>query len=120
MYLHQCDDAILQIREAIATDPSFPSARMGLWGAHYRKGMHEDALEEAGKFVAALGDHEGEDALRRGYAEGGYSRAMHLGAEILAKRSRRCHVPGAHCTIVCPRGRERSSDGMAAKGLRTA
>jgi len=94
VYLHQCDDAILQFREVIATDPSFPSARMGLWGAHYRKGMHEDALEEAGKFFAALGDHEVEDALRRGYAEGGYSRAMHLGAEILAKRSRRCHVPG--------------------------
>lgn len=70
MYLHQCDGAILQFREAIATGPSFPSARMGLWGAHYRKGMREDALEEAGKFLAALGDHEVEDALRHGYAEG--------------------------------------------------
>jgi TolB-like protein/Tfp pilus assembly protein PilF len=94
VYLHQCDDAILRLREALAADPSFPSARMGLWGAHYRKGMHEDALTEAGKFFAALGDHETEDALRRGYSEGGYSRAMHLGAEMLAKRSRRCHVPG--------------------------
>jgi TolB-like protein/Tfp pilus assembly protein PilF len=94
VYLHQCDDAILHFREALAADPSFPSARMGLWGAHYRKGMHEDALAEAGKFFAVLGDHEVEDALRRGYAEGGYSRAMYFGAEMLAKRSRRCHVPG--------------------------
>ena len=94
VYLHQCDDAILHFREALAADPSFSSARMGLWGAHYRKGMHEDALAEARKFFAVLGDREVEDALRRGYAEGGYSRAMHFGAEMLAKRSRRCHVPG--------------------------
>jgi hypothetical protein len=56
--------------------------------------MSEDALVEAGEFFAVLGDHEAEDALRRGYAEGGYSRAMHFGAEVLAKRFRRCHVPG--------------------------
>jgi len=93
VYLHQCDDAILQLREAMAAEPSFPSARMGLWGAHYRKGMPEDALAEAGKFFAALGDQEVDDALRRGHAEGGYSRAMHLGADILVKRSGRCHVP---------------------------
>jgi len=94
VYLRQCDDAILHFREALAADPGFSSAHMGLWGALYRKGMLEDALAEAGKFFAVLGDHEAEDALRRGYAEGGYSRAMHFGAEMLAKRSRRCHVPG--------------------------
>jgi len=94
VYLHQCDDAILHFREALAADPGFSSAHMGLWGALYRKGMHEDALAEAGKFFAVLGDHEVENALRRGYAEGGYSRAMHFGAEMLAKRSRQCHVPG--------------------------
>jgi len=94
VYLHQCDDAILQFHEALAADAGFPSARMGLWGAHYRKGMYEDALAEAAKFFAVLGDHEVEDALRRGYAEGGYSKAMHFGAEILATRSGRRYVPG--------------------------
>lgn len=93
VYLHQCDDAISHLREALAADSSFSSAHMGLWGALYRKGMPEDALAEARKFFAVLGDHEVEDALRRGDAEGGYRRAMHFGAEVLAKRSRRCHVP---------------------------
>jgi len=74
-------------------DPGFASARMGLWGAYYRKGMHADALAEAGKFFGVLGDHELEDALRR-YTPGGYSRAMRFGAEVLAKRSARCHLPG--------------------------
>ena len=40
-----------------------------------------------------LHDHEVEEALTRGYSEGGYARAMHLGAEVLAARSRRTHVP---------------------------
>jgi TolB-like protein/Tfp pilus assembly protein PilF len=93
VYLHQCDDAISHFREALGADPSFSSAHMGLWGAFCRKGMPEDALVEAREFFAVLGDHEVEDALRRGYAEGGYSRAMHLGAEMLAERSRNCHVP---------------------------
>ena len=48
---------------------------------------------EARRFFAAVGDHEVEDALRRGSAEWGYTRAMHLGAEVLAARSGRCHVP---------------------------
>jgi len=94
VYLRQCDDAILQFREALAADSSFSSAHMGLWGALYRKGMREEALAEAAKFFAVLGDYDAEDALRRGYAEGGYSRAMHFGAEMLATRSGRCHVPG--------------------------
>jgi tetratricopeptide (TPR) repeat protein len=93
VYLDQCDDAILQFRESLAADPNFPSARMGLWGAYYRKGMHEDALAEAGKFFAVLGDHEVSESLRRGYAEGGYSTAMQFAAEILVKRSGRCYVP---------------------------
>ena len=55
--------------------------------------MWEEALAQARKFFAVLGDGEVEDALTRGYAEGGYARAMHLGAEMLATRSRHSHVP---------------------------
>ena len=67
---------------------------MGRWGAYYTKGMRREALAEAQKFFAVLGDREVEDALTRGYVEGGYARAMHLGAEVLVARSRRSHVPG--------------------------
>ena len=94
VYLDQCDDAILQFRESLAADPGFPSAHLGLWGAYYRKRMDEEALEEAVRFFAALGDDEVRESLRRGCTEGSYSRAMQLGAEILVKRSRSCHVPG--------------------------
>jgi len=67
---------------------------MGLWGALYKMGRHKEALAEAKKFFAVLGDHEVEDALSRGYAAGGYTQAMHLAAEVLATRSTRTHVPG--------------------------
>jgi TolB-like protein/Tfp pilus assembly protein PilF len=93
VYLRQCDKAIAQLRQALSADPGFSSAHMGLWGAFYRLGMLEEALTAAGAFFAVLDDHEIENALRRGYAEAGYRRAMHLAAELLAERSTRCHVP---------------------------
>jgi TolB-like protein/DNA-binding winged helix-turn-helix (wHTH) protein len=94
VYLHRLDEAVTQFRKVLATVPNFSSAHMGLWGAYYKKGMYREAFEEARTFFAVLGDHEVEDALTRGYATGGYTRAMHLGAEVLAARSRRSHVPG--------------------------
>ncbi|MGD0667782.1 MAG: winged helix-turn-helix domain-containing protein [Bryobacteraceae bacterium] len=94
VYLHRCDEAISQLVKALAVEPGFSSAHMGLWGAFYRKGMLREALAEARKFFAALGDREVEDALLRGCAEGDYAGAMRLGAEVLAARSNRSHVPG--------------------------
>lgn len=63
--------------------------------------MQGEALSQAQKFFAVLHDHEVEEALTRGYSEGGYARAMHLGADVLAARSQRTHVPAvriARCT----------------------
>jgi TolB-like protein len=93
VYARRYDEAIAQVRKVLSTAPDFSSAHMGLWGAFYKKSMHERAVAEARKFFAVLGDSEVEDALKRGYAEGGYARAMHLGAEVLAARSTRTHVP---------------------------
>jgi TolB-like protein/DNA-binding winged helix-turn-helix (wHTH) protein/Tfp pilus assembly protein PilF len=94
VYLHRFDEAIAQFHKVLATVPHFSSAHMGLWGAFYKEGMNQEAFEEARKFFAALGDHEVVGALTRGYAAGGYTRAMHLGAEVLAARSKQNHVPG--------------------------
>jgi hypothetical protein len=55
--------------------------------------MHEEALVEATKFFARLGDSEVADALTGGYAENGYSGAMRLAAEKLAARSVLAYVP---------------------------
>ena len=93
VYVQRYDEAIAQLTKALATEPDFSSAHMGLWGAYYKKGMNDEALAEAIKFFVVLHDHEVADALTRGYAEGGYARAMHLGAEVLATRSKRTHVP---------------------------
>src|SRR5664279_3837635 len=87
------DEAIAQFRKVLEIAPDFSSAHMGLWGAYYKKGMTDEALAEARKFFSVLHDHEVEEALVRGYAEGGYARAMHLGADVLAARSQRTHVP---------------------------
>ncbi|HVO60991.1 MAG TPA: winged helix-turn-helix domain-containing protein [Terriglobales bacterium] len=93
VYLGRYDEAITKLQKVLATEPDFSSAHMGLWGAYYKKGMYAEALAEARKFFAVLGYHEVEEALRRGYAVGGYTRAMHMGAEALAARSRRTYVP---------------------------
>ena len=93
VYVQRYDEAIVQLGKALATEPDFSSAHMGLWGAYYKKGMNDEALAEAVKFFVVLHDHEVADALTRGYAEGGYARAMHLGAAVLAARSKRTHVP---------------------------
>lgn len=93
IYVGRYDEAIAQLRKVLDTEPDFSSAHMGLWGAYYKKGMYAEALAEARKFFGVLHDQEVEDALVRGQAEGGYARSMHLGAEVLATRSRRMHVP---------------------------
>jgi len=93
VYLGRNDEAIAQLSKVLAANPEFSSAHLGLWGAYYKKGMYGEALQEARKFFAVLGDHEVESALSRGYASHNYARAMHLGAEVLAARSRHSYVP---------------------------
>ena len=93
VYLHKYDEAIAQLRKVLRTEPNFASAHLGLWGAFYRNRMHEEALVEAKKFFARLGDSEVAEALMCGYAESGYSGAMRLAAEKLAARSVQTYVP---------------------------
>lgn len=93
VYLQRYDEAIAQFRKVLATEPDFSSAHMGLWGAVYKKGLNEEALAEARKFFSVLHDGEVEEALTRGYSDGGYVGAMRRGADVLAARSLQSHVP---------------------------
>ena len=93
IYMQRYDEAIAQLSKVLATEPDFSSAHMGLWGAYYKKGMYDEAMAEAIKFFVVLHDGEVADVLTHGYTEGGYTRAMHLGAEVLAGHSKRSHVP---------------------------
>jgi hypothetical protein len=67
---------------------------MGLWGAYFKKGMDNEALEEAEKFFGVLGDQEVVASLKRGSGEGNYRLAMKRAADVLAARSAHAHVPG--------------------------
>ena len=93
VYLGRYDEAIAQLRKVLEANAEFSSAHLGLWGAYYKKGMRGEALDEARKFFAVLGDHEVESALSRGYAAHNYAQAMRLGAETLAARSKHNYVP---------------------------
>jgi tetratricopeptide (TPR) repeat protein len=86
------DDAIAQFRKTLRTEPNFPMAHEGLWVAFHQKQMHEEALAEAKKYFEVLDDREVADSLERGYAEAGYSGAMSLAAEKLAKRSKQTYI----------------------------
>ncbi len=105
--MQRYDEAIAQLSKVLATEPNFSSAHMGLWGAYYKKGMYDEALAEAIKFFVVLHDGEVADALTRGRTEGGYTRAMHLGAEVLALRSKRSHVPGVRVARLYAHARDK-------------
>lgn len=93
VYLGRYDEAIAQLRKVLAANPEFSSAHLGLWGAYYKKRMLTQALDEAKRFFAVLGDHEVENALSQGFSTHNYGRAMRAGADVLALRSRHGYVP---------------------------
>jgi len=92
LYLRRYDEAIVELRKALRTEPHLPAAHLRLWGAYCGKGMHEEAVAAAQTFFEALGDKEVGHALQRGYADAGYSEAMRLAADTLTERSRSTYV----------------------------
>jgi eukaryotic-like serine/threonine-protein kinase len=93
VYLGRYDEAVAQLRQILRTEPEFPAAHLGLWGALYRKGMYKEALGEARTFYGLLEDREVAAALARGPDETDYAGAMRLGAEKLAARAEESYVP---------------------------
>ena len=93
VFLRRYDDAIVPFRNTLRTTPNLYFAQWGLWRTFHLKEMYAEALEEAKKTYGALGDREIEEALERGYDEGGYPGAMRRAAETLAARSRTTFVP---------------------------
>ena len=98
LFLRQYDDAIEQFQNTLKTVPNHPLAHSGLLDAFYAKRMYEEALAEVRFF--AEGDREYEDALARGYKEGGFPGAMNLSAELLAVRSRTTYVSPSDIAIL--------------------
>ena len=93
VYLGRYDEAIDLMRQVTATQPTFSSAHLGLWGAYYRKHMDKEAFEEAVKFYEALPDYEAVvAALRTGYQQAGYREGMKRAAGTLAARAQHSYV----------------------------
>ena len=93
VYLRRCDDAITHLHKTLQMEADFSSAHLGLWGAFYRKGLPEEALNAANRFFVVLGDSEVVEALQKGSSESGYEGAMRLAALALERRADTIHVP---------------------------
>jgi TolB-like protein/Tfp pilus assembly protein PilF len=93
MYAHRYDDAIAVIRETLKAWPNDLIALSALRSAYHIKRMYPEALESWKASYAARGDQAAQDALARGFKEGGYPMALQRVAETLAARSRTAYVP---------------------------
>jgi serine/threonine protein kinase/Tfp pilus assembly protein PilF len=94
MHTRRYDDAIIQGRKALTTSPGLPVAHGVLVNAFYQKGMHRESIAQMKAGALAAGDRDLEQALDRGWAEGGYREAMRRAAETLAVRSLSTNVRG--------------------------
>jgi TolB-like protein/tRNA A-37 threonylcarbamoyl transferase component Bud32/Tfp pilus assembly protein PilF len=92
MFLQRYDEAIAQFQKVLSTVPNHGVALNMIWITFHNKGMYEEALAGAKAWYAAAGYREVEEALARGYAEGGYRRAMSCAAEALEARSGTTYV----------------------------
>jgi len=92
IFIGRYDDAIAQCRKALETAPNSLTAHTGLQGAYHKKGMYPQAFEHWKAKYSILGHREVVEALDRGYAKGGYARAMVLAAEKLEALSRTTYV----------------------------
>jgi TolB-like protein/predicted Ser/Thr protein kinase len=92
VYAHRYDDAIEHLLETLRTAPDDWTALGTLRSAYHQKGMYEEALEIWKRSYAAKDDQEAEEALARGYEEGGYSGALSSVAEMMIERSRTTYV----------------------------
>jgi serine/threonine-protein kinase len=93
MYAHRYDDAIAVIRDTLKTSPNDLIALSTLRSAYHMKHMYPEAIEAWKASYAARGDQAAEEALARGFQEGGYPLALQRAAETLAARARTTYVP---------------------------
>jgi len=93
MYARRYDDAIAVLRDTLETSPNDLVSLSTLRSAYHMKHMYAEALEVWKASYAARGDQAAEEALTRGFREGGYSMALQRAAEALVARSQTAYVP---------------------------
>ncbi len=97
MFEDRLDEAIAFYLDALETAPDNPVPRTGLQRAYFKKGIHREALEQAGIHFTALTGQEITVALLETYAEHGPEEAWQLVAEAWAVRTEK---PTVNPTII--------------------
>ena len=92
LYRERWDDAITELQRVVRTEPNFPAAQQGLWGAYYLKGAHGKALRAGKNFFCLIGRPEIAEVLARGVTESDYRNAMSTAADRLASRATDTYV----------------------------
>jgi tetratricopeptide (TPR) repeat protein len=82
---HRYADAIDELEAVLRIEPDHMTAQVNLLWAYHDNGSYDEALALA-RTMMLPGDRELEEAIDRGYAEGGYRAAMLRGAETVAAR----------------------------------
>jgi len=83
--VRQYAECIEEYKAALRIEPDYPMAQMNLAWAYQGNGNYDEALEQVRQWWFP-GDQELDEALDRGYAEGGFRSAMLRYAETLAAR----------------------------------
>jgi tetratricopeptide (TPR) repeat protein len=91
-YARRYDDAIELLSETLRTAPNDPVALATLISTYHNKGMYDEAMNIWKRTYASKGDSEAEEALARGYEEGGYPVALQRVAELFEERSQITYV----------------------------
>ncbi len=92
LWVQRLDDAIAQFEVALQTAPQFALPRRGLFVTFSLQGRYEESLAQLTAEFQSYGDHEVVQALARGRAEGGFSRALTAAADTLAARAETMYV----------------------------
>jgi TolB-like protein/predicted Ser/Thr protein kinase len=92
MYARRYDEVIRLMRKTLEASPMEPIALSTIRSAYHQKKMYDEALDAWRLSFEGKGDREAIQALNRGRAEGGYSRALRSVAEMLIERSKTAYV----------------------------
>jgi TolB-like protein/tRNA A-37 threonylcarbamoyl transferase component Bud32/Tfp pilus assembly protein PilF len=92
MYAHRYEEAVEFLEETIRTDPTGQMALSALKSAYHLTGQHEKAMDVWKTWFDSRGEIEDEEALIRGYEEGGYYRALSSVADTKVERRKTTFV----------------------------
>ncbi len=101
IFIGNVDEGIGLINAAIDGTPGLGFGYDALWGIHAREGRFDESYDAALKhFGITMGHSTAVAAMERGYAEGGFARAMLETAEVLAALTESEYVPAVEISLL--------------------